>query len=62
LDVLRRIIHNLDWPIGEGCFETRPSPRKMAILPEVERVYRANAERIRPYLKHLHYTMMPNES
>jgi len=62
LDVLRRIIHTLDLPIGEGCFENRPSPRKMAILPEVERVYRANAERIGPYLHHLHYAMMPNES
>ena len=62
LDVLRRIIHTLDLPIGEGCLDARPSPRKMAILPEVERVYRANAERIEPYLNHLHYSFMPNES
>jgi hypothetical protein len=61
-DVLRRIIHNLDLPIGEECVDARPSPRKMAILPEVERIYRANAERIAPYLNHLHYSIMPNDS
>ena len=62
LDVLRRIIHNLDLPIVEECLGARPSPRKMAILPEVERIYQANAERIEPYLNHLHYSIMPNES
>jgi hypothetical protein len=60
-DVLRRIIHNLDLPIGEECVDARPSPRKMAILPEVERIYRANAERIEPYLNHLGYAIMPND-
>ena len=62
LDVLRRIIHKLDLPIDEECLDARPSPRKTAILPEVERIYRANAERIEPYLNHLHYSIMPNES
>jgi hypothetical protein len=61
-DVLRRITHNLDLPIVEECLGARPSPRKMAILPEVERIYQANAERIEPYLNHLHYSLMPNES
>jgi hypothetical protein len=28
----------------------------------VERIYQANAERIEPYLNHLHYSIMPNES
>ena len=37
------------------------SPRKTAVLPEVERIYRANAERIEPYLNHLHYSFMPDE-
>jgi len=62
LDVLRRIIHKLDLPIDEECLDARPSPRKTAILPEVERIYQANAERIKPYLNHLHYATMPNES
>ena len=62
LDVLRRIIHKLDLPIDEECLDARPSPRKTAILPEVERIYRANAESIEPYLNHLHYSLMPNES
>jgi hypothetical protein len=62
LDVLRRIIHKLDLPIGQECLDARPSPRKVAILPEVERIYRANAERIEPYLNHLHYSFMPDES
>ena len=62
LDVLRRIIHKLDLPISEEHLDVRPSPRKTAILPEVERIYRANAERIEPYLNHLHYPIMPNES
>jgi len=62
LDVLRRIIQKLDLPIDEEHLDARPSPRKMAILPEVERIYRANAERIEPYLNHLHYSLMPNES
>ena len=61
LDVLRRIIHKLDLPIGQECLDARPSPRKTAILPEVERIYRANAERIEPYLNHLHYSFMPDE-
>jgi len=61
LDVLRRIIHTLDLPISEEHLDVRPSPRKMAILPEVERTYRANAERIKPYLDHLHYSIMPIE-
>ena len=61
LDVLRRIIHKLDLPIGEECLDARPSPRKMTILPEVEHIYRANAERIEPYLNHLHYSLMPDE-
>ena len=61
-DVLRRIIHTLDLPISEEHLDVRPSPRKTAILPEVERIYRANAERIEPYLNHLHYSLMPNES
>ena len=62
LDVLRRIIQKLDLPIDEEHLDARPSPRKMAILPEVERIYRANAEGIEPYLNHLHYSLMPNES
>jgi hypothetical protein len=62
LDVLRRIIHKLDLPIGEACLDARPSPRKMTILPEVEHIYRANAERIEPYLNHLRYATMPDES
>ena len=53
-DVLRLIIHTLDLPISEEHLDVRPSPRKMAILPEVERIYQANAERIKPYLNHLH--------
>jgi hypothetical protein len=61
-DVLRRIIHTLDLPIGEEHIDVRPSPRKMAILPEVERIYRANAERIEPYLNYFHYSAMPNAS
>jgi len=61
LDVLRRIIHKLDLPIGEDCLDAHPSPRKMAILPEVERIYRANAERTEPYLNHLGYAIMPND-
>jgi hypothetical protein len=60
-DVLRFIIHTLDLPISEEHLDVRPSPRKMAILPEVERTYRANAERIEPYLDHLHYSVMPIE-
>jgi hypothetical protein len=62
LDVLRCIIHKLDLPIDEEVLDARPSPRKMPILPEVERIYRANAKRIEPYLNHLHYSTMPNES
>lgn len=61
MDVLRRIIHKLDLPIGQECLDARPSPRKVAILPEVERIYRANAERIEPYLNHHHYSFMPDE-
>ena len=61
LDVLRRIIHTLDLPISEEHLDARPSPRKMAILPEVERIYRASAKRIEPYLGHLHYSLMKNE-
>jgi hypothetical protein len=61
-DILHLIIQKLDLPIGEGCLDARPSPRKTFILPEVERIYRANAERVEPYLNHLHYSTMPNES
>jgi len=61
-DVLRRIVRKLDLPIGEERLDARPSPRKTAILPEVERIYRANSGRIEPYLNHLHYSIMPNES
>ena len=61
LDVLQRIIHTLDLPFDEGCLDARPSPRKMTILPEVERIYRANAERIEPYLSHMGFDIMPND-
>jgi hypothetical protein len=62
LNALRHIAQTLDLPIGERALDAHPSPRKITILPEVERIYRASAERIAPYLNQLHYAMMPNES
>lgn len=61
LDVLRRIIHKLDLPVAEETLNARPSPRKVAILPEVERIYRAHAERLAPYLSHMGFGLLPND-
>jgi hypothetical protein len=60
-DVLRRIIDKLALPVSEENLHARPAPRKIEILPEVERVYRANANRIEPYLSHMGFGLMPHD-
>ena len=61
-ETLHGIMDTLSLSISMGFPDTGPSsPRIIPILPEVECVYRANADRLQLYLDHMDYSLLPDE-